>query len=136
MNIKVPTYINFPEYSDLNGVLCVYECEKEVPFVIKRVFTVTAMRGDPRGDHAHKKCTQLLVCVSGEIRVTCDDGTNVSKHLLKGMGKGILVPPGIWAKQEYLTDGAVLMVLCDRGYEDEDYIRTYEKFKKFVVNKE
>lgn len=135
MTINISKHINFPEYIDSNGALCVYECEKEVPFAIRRVFTVTAMTGDPRGDHAHKRCTQLLVCVSGEIRVTYDDGVTVAQHILKGMGKGLLLPPGIWAKQEYLTDGAVLMVLCDSGYEDEDYIRNYEEFKKFVVTR-
>ena len=131
---NTPSQINFPEYIDPNGALCVYESDKEVPFIVRRVFTVTAMTGDPRGDHAHKKCSQLLVCLSGEIKVTYDDGIKVASHLLKSMSKGLLLPPGIWAKEEYLTDGAVLMVLCDRGYENEDYIRNYEEFKKFVAN--
>lgn len=134
MTINTPSHINFPEYIDPNGALCVYECDKEVPFIVRRVFTVTAMTGDPRGDHAHKKCSQLLICLSGEIRVTCDDGNEITNHLLKSMSKGLLLPPGVWAKEEYLTDGAVLMVLCDRGYENEDYIRNYEEFKKFVAN--
>jgi hypothetical protein len=50
------------------------------------------------------------------------------------MNCGLLVPPGIWAKEEFLTDGAVLMVVCDRGYEEDDYIRDYEKFKAFVAS--
>ena len=66
--------------------------------------------------------------------MTYDDGIKVANHLLKSMSTGLLLPPGIWAKEEYLTDGAVLMVLCDRGYENEDYIRNYEEFKKFVAN--
>ena len=103
--------VSFPQYLDPNGALCVYQGDKDVPFTIRRVFTVTAMSGDPRGDHAHKKCTQLLVCVTGEIRVTCDDGHTVNNYLLKSMSSGLLVPPGVWAKEEYLTDGAVLMVL-------------------------
>jgi dTDP-4-dehydrorhamnose 3,5-epimerase-like enzyme len=132
-NMKTPTMVNFQQYVDSNGVLCVYESEKQVPFVIRRVFTVTAMTGDPRGDHAHKLCAQLLICVSGKIMVTCDNGFDVTNHVLGGMNCGLLVPAGIWAKQEYLTDGAVLMVLCDRGYEEEDYIRNYEDFKTFIA---
>ena len=132
-NMKTPVKIKFPQFLDNNGELCVYESEKAVPFAIQRVFTVTAMMGDPRGDHAHKQCLQILVCVSGKIRVTLDDGVNADSQILEGNSHGLLVPAGIWAKQEYLTDNAVLMVLCDCGYEEEDYIRDYEEFRKFIA---
>lgn len=125
------TSIHFPKHEEDNGSLCVYESRQQVPFDIRRVFSVSARRGDVRGEHAHKKCTQLLVCVFGKVRVTCDDGEVASEHLLDGMQTGVLVPPGIWSKQEYMTDGAVLMVLCDRGYESDDYIRDYINFKLF-----
>ncbi|OGQ54838.1 MAG: hypothetical protein A3J24_01210 [Deltaproteobacteria bacterium RIFCSPLOWO2_02_FULL_53_8] len=126
------TAIHFKKYEDPNGMLCVYEGGQHVPFDIRRVFTVSARAGDARGDHAHKQCTQLLVCVSGKIRVSCDDGSVVTQHLLDNMGAGLLVPSGIWAKEEYMTDGAVLMVLCDRSYEADDYIRDYNEFKIFA----
>lgn len=126
------TVIYFPKHLDPNGVLCVYESEQQVPFAIRRIFTVSAMGGDIRGDHAHRLCSQLLVCLSGQIRVVCDDGLAVTHHSLDSMNYGLLVPPGIWAREEYMTDGAVLMVLCDRNYEEDDYIRDYNNFKIFV----
>lgn len=128
--------VDFPEYKDSNGVLAVYQSGKEVPFAIQRVFTVTAKNGDTRGDHAHKQCSQLLVCVSGRIRVTCDNGLEKTQFLLDGLSDGLLVPPRIWAKEEYLNDDAVLMVLCDRDYEDDDYIRVYSDFIKLLGHKE
>jgi dTDP-4-dehydrorhamnose 3,5-epimerase-like enzyme len=126
------TAIHFKKFEDPNGVLVVYEGGQQVPFDMRRVFTVSARVGDTRGDHAHKQCTQLLICVSGKIRVSCNDGAVVTQHLLENMDAGLLVPPGIWAREEYITDGAVLMVLCDRGYEAEDYLRDYNDFKTFV----
>ena len=123
--------IHFPRYPDSNGILCVYESGQKVPFDIRRIFTVSAMRGDMRGEHAHKQCSQLLVCVSGQIRVVCDDGFFLTHHLLDSMNHGLLVPPGIWAQEEYMTDGAVLMVLCDRPYEPQDYILDYSDFKAY-----
>jgi dTDP-4-dehydrorhamnose 3,5-epimerase-like enzyme len=126
------TAVHFKKYEDTNGVLCVYEGGQQVSFDIRRVFTVSARAGDIRGDHAHKQCTQLMVCVSGKIRVSCDDGSEATWHVLDNMGAGLLVPPGIWAREEYMTDGAVLMVLCDRGYEAEDYIRDYNDYKTFI----
>ncbi|EMJ92094.1 WxcM-like domain protein [Leptospira alstonii serovar Sichuan str. 79601] len=50
------------------------------------------------------------------------------------MDGGLLIPPGIWSTQQYLDLGSVLLVLCDRGYEDEDYIRNYDEFLEWVKN--
>lgn len=130
------TTIRFDAFEAANGLLCVYESGKQVPFVVQRVFTIRAKAGQARGDHAHRRCTQLLVCISGRIRVSCDNGQAVKEYLLDHMASGLLVPPGVWAKQDYLDDDAVLMVLCDRGFEAEDYIRDYGDFKSFLGLKE
>lgn len=127
-NMKLATLVAFPKHIDPNGVLCVYESGKTVPFDIKRVFTVTARANDVRGDHAHKQCSQLLVCLAGAILVSCDNGVAVTDFTLDNMGMGLLIPPGIWATQQYIEDHSVLMVLCDRGYEKDDYIRVREDF--------
>lgn len=131
-----PVRVAFRRHEDPNGVLCVYESGEKVPFDIRRVFTVSARAGDVRGDHAHRKCTQLLVCVSGKIDVTCDDGSTETRFTLDNMGVGVLVPPGVWAREEYVADGSVLMVLCDRGYEADDYIRDYDEFKSIYASEE
>jgi dTDP-4-dehydrorhamnose 3,5-epimerase-like enzyme len=125
------TTVRFPNHGDATGHLTVYETGASVPFDIKRVFTVTSVAGRGGGNHAHKRCTQLLVCVHGKIRVACDNGTTKSEYLLDSSTQGLLLPPGLWATQEYLTEGATLMVLCDRGYEAEDYIRHYADFQAF-----
>ena len=127
-----PKPIKFPTHADGRGLLGVYEAGAAVPFEIKRVFTVSAMAGEARGHHAHKQCKQLMVCVAGKVRVKCDDGRAKSEFVLDGMSAGLLVEPGIWAMQEYLADDSVLMVLCDRGYEADDYIRSYDDFKTFI----
>ena len=75
------------------------------------------------------------MCVSGHIRVTCDNGSVVTEHYLDDASSGLLIPPGIWAKEDYVND-AVLMVLCDRIYEPEDYLRDYHDFKAFLASQE
>lgn len=122
--------IQFEVHSNSSGNLCVYETDDGVPFDIKRIFTVMAKKNEIRGNHAHKICQQLLVCVSGEIEVICDDGLNQRIYRLSEMGKGLLIPPGIWASEKYINEGSVLMVLCDQAYEKNDYIFNYEEFKK------
>lgn len=126
--------IRFPKIENSNGVLSVYQAGDHVPFDIRRIFTVSAGEGSIRGNHAHKACTQLLVCTHGKIRVTCDDGSTEEHCDLDDTGLGLLIPPGIWARQQYVTDDAVLMVLCDLGYEESDYLRDYDAFLRFVAS--
>ncbi len=130
--MSIASAIHFHKHEKEGGALCVYQGASLVPFDIKRVFTVSGEVGSIRGNHAHRRCTQLLVCVSGQIKVSCDDSAHTVDHVLSDMSQGLLVPPGIWAIQEYLTDAAVLMVLCDRGYEADDYIHDYQEFKNHI----
>lgn len=127
--------IDFKVFADANGQLSVYQSGVDVPFEIRRVFNVVSSRGEVRGNHAHKKCTQLLVCVSGMIDVTTDDGCRTKNYRLAEIGKGLLLRPMVWARQEYLSDGSVLMVLCDRPYEEEDYVRDHRDFLKLIGKK-
>ena len=131
--MAIPITVKFPRHEESNGVLYVYECGRHVPFEVRRVFSVTTRGGDVRGDHAHKRCAQLLVCMHGRIRVRWDNGIETAEQILEEMGAGLLIPPGVWSRQEYLVDGAVLMVLCDRLYEADDYLREYAAFKRFLA---
>ena len=127
--------INFCMHTSESGTLCVFETGDMVPFVIKRIFTVKGKTNEIRGNHAHKICQQLLVCVSGKIEVTCDDGARKDVYKLDEINKGLLIPAGIWASEKFLKKETVLMVLCDRNYEENDYIRNYEEYKNSITTK-
>ena len=53
---------------------------------------------------------------------------------LKNPTQGILIPPGIWAEQVYKEENSILMVLCDREYDEGDYIRDFNEFLLFTKN--
>ena len=110
------------------GVLRVFESDN-IPFAVKRVFSViNAKSGSKRGQHAHKICNQLLCCVSGEVKLICDDGGRQIETLLTPSSEAVLVPCGIWAEQGYMQDNSVIIVFCDQPYDEGDYIRDYQKF--------
>ncbi len=116
------------------GILRVFE-SKDIPFPLRRVFTVVnALGGSKRGEHAHKKCNQLLCCVSGKIKLVCDNGSYRVEKILTPNSSGILVQNGIWAEQEYLIDNSVLIVFCDQPYKENDYIRDYNEYLKWKKN--
>ena len=126
--------INLPKNIDDKGILVFCESMSYVPFEIRRVFFVKGNDKSQRGNHAHYQCSQFLICLSGEIRVVCDDGVNKSEHVLKSFSKGLLIEPMIWARQFYYGENAVLAVLCDRKYDENDYIRDYNVFRKIIVS--
>ena len=120
--------VELPRHERSDGELVVVEQGKSIAYPAVRTFSVTARKGAVRGRHAHRRCSQFFVCVHGAIEVECDDGTSSRKVTLDDTSKGLLVPPTIWATETYLTEGSVLLVLCDRPYEQDDYVREYEEF--------
>ena len=98
---------------------------------VDRLFTVTAGPDVIRGGHAHRHCHQALSVMNGQVEVRCFDGCSHRNFLLSRDSGMLVIPPGIWAEQCYLEAGSVLLVLCDRPYEPEDYIHNRDEFLKW-----
>jgi dTDP-4-dehydrorhamnose 3,5-epimerase-like enzyme len=126
--------IKLPQHVDANGdgLLVVTEAGEEVPFhQIQRMFTIVAPAGAKRGQHAHRLCSQFLLCVSGAVDVVCDDGRDRKTFSLDRPELALFVPPGLWLEIDARQNESVLIVLCDRLYEEHDYIRDYAAFLSF-----
>ena len=54
-----------------------------------------------------------------------------AKHSLNTPETALLVPPGLWVEISFKQNQSVLTVLCDRVYEEGDYIRDYAEFLSF-----
>ena len=128
--MKLVKLIELPYHEENNGDLVVVEKEI-IPFSIKRVFNVRQQKGDIRGKHAHRHCSQLLICTNGAVEVKCDDISTTEIYVLDKPNFGLFIPPGIWADQKYIENNTILTVLCDRPFEEADYLRNYEDFKLF-----
>lgn len=65
-----------PHFVDMRGALCVSEFERDLPFLPRRYFVVYNVPSQEiRGEHAHRRCHQFMVCVHGSVRVLADDGS-------------------------------------------------------------
>ena len=128
--MKLVKLIELPYVKENNGDLVVVEGEI-IPFSIKRVFNVRQQKGDIRGKHAHRHCSQLLICTNGAVEVKCDDSRTTKIYILDKPNLGLFIPPGIWADQKYIENNTILTVLCDRPFEEVDYLRNYEDFMLF-----
>jgi dTDP-4-dehydrorhamnose 3,5-epimerase-like enzyme len=123
--------IELPRHARHDGEVVVAEIAAQVPFRIERMFALAAPAGAKRGRHAHRRCSQFMICVSGAVDVVCEDGSSKNTFALDRRSQALLVPPGLWNTVEFRQSDSVLVVLCDRVYEADDYICDYAEFLSF-----
>ena len=115
--------------ADTRGSLTVGEVPTEVPFSPARYFAVFGVPSiELRGEHAHKRCQQFLICLHGSCRVLLDDGDRRCEVTLDRPDMGVFMPEMIWGTQYRYSPDAVLLVFASRPYEADDYLRTYDDF--------
>jgi len=129
MEIQV---IDIPKIKNSRGNIGVIELDT-IPFDIKRVYYLYDVPSSAkRGGHAHRNLQQLLVPLSGSFDVVLKDGTEEVTITLNKPDKGLLINNNIWRELENFSSGAVCMVLASQPYSEEDYIREYKEFLKYV----
>lgn len=127
--VKGVTLHTFPLIPDMRGSLTVCEFEKQIPFAPKRSFMVFDVPSrEVRGEHAHHRCHQFLICVRGSCAVLADDGENKIEVVLDAPNRGIYLPPMIWGVQYKYSPDALLIVFASDYYDASDYIRSYAEF--------
>lgn len=123
--------LEIDKHHNARGNISVVENGITVPFDVKRVYYLYDVPGgESRGGHAHKKLQQFIVAASGSFDVILDDGELKRTFTLNRPYQGLLVVPGIWREINNFSSGSVCLVLASTGYDEEDYIRDYEVFKK------
>lgn len=123
----------FQQHGDERGRLVALEEFKDIPFEIKRVYYMYETKeGVHRGFHAHKNLEQILICIHGSCDVLLDNGTEKKVISLERPYEGLYVPNNMWREMYNFSSDAVLMVLASEYYNEEDYIRDYDKFLEMV----
>ena len=118
-----------PMIRDLRGNLSARELGDGLPFQPKRYFVVVDVPNrEVRGEHAHRKCAQLLVCLRGSVACVVDDGSQHEEIALHSPEIALHVPPMVWTVQYKYSEDAMLLVLASEEYDPEDYIRDYDEF--------
>lgn len=127
--------IDLGKISFEQGNLTVLENGDEFPFAVKRIFYLFDIKGgESRGAHAHIECHQFLIAASGSFEVQLEDGKFKRQVFLNRPNIGLHIPPGIWASEMNFSSGAICLVLASHSYNEEDYIRDYEDYLKYLEN--
>lgn len=94
----------------------------ELPFEPKRIFYVTDVPTETwRGNHAHYKNRQLLICIKGRITVKLETKEETREFTLNE-NDFCFVDKMVWDSQKFLDENSTLLVICSEEYDSSDYI--------------
>ena len=123
-------------YKNSSGLLVPISLKKDIPFIPKRVFIIHGKKNSIRGDHAHHKCSQFLIPLSGTMVVEYENRKGKIKKILSLIKNNyLLLQPKTWCKITFDTNNSKLIVFCDREYEFSDYIEKYNEFVSMIKKK-
>lgn len=136
-NIDDCKIISLPRNHHANGNLTVVEGDSNpLPFDINRVYYLYDVpAGEERGGHSHRELQQFLVAINGAFDVVIDDGVKSKRITLNRPFMGLHIVPGIWRVLDNFTSGAVCLVMASHHYDENDYIRDYDKFLELTKDK-
>lgn len=126
-----PHIIDFAKLGESGiGYISVAQNDK-LPFEVKRVFwTYYTPESIVRGRHAHHQTEQILIAVTGRIVVNTESATGeVHTFILDSPNQAVYIPPDVWHTMQY-SHTAIQVALASTLYDEKDYIREYENFKK------
>jgi dTDP-4-dehydrorhamnose 3,5-epimerase-like enzyme len=121
--------ISFKTLGDERGSLIALEENYNTPFAIKRVYYIfDTKEGVRRGFHAHIDLKQIAICVKGSCTFVLDNGKNREEIVLDSPDSGLLIEGLVWREMYNFSPDCVLLVLASEHYDEDDYIRDYDKF--------
>ena len=126
--------LHLRQHARADGVLTVIPDDgpEGLGIPVRRVFTVTDVpAGGRRGDHAHRYCTQVVVCLRGQVSIRIDDGRDFTRVDLTSADQALSIPPGLWNQLTFAGPDTVIAVFCDQPYSEEDYMRDRSAYKAY-----
>lgn len=128
--------IELPRHGSEDGSIAVAENSSLLPFAIKRTFFIYDIPSDAvRGGHSHHTMEELIVAASGSFMVKLYDGVEWKFVTLNRPYQALYVPAGIWRSLEDFSTGSVCLSFCPDKFDEADYVRDIDLFKKLTGGK-
>jgi hypothetical protein len=131
--MKEPYIIEFEKIGDPEvGFISVAENQKDLPFDVKRIYWVyETPKAVERGNHAHLQGEQVLVLVNGSAKIHLTNSQEKEYVFsLSNRSTGLFIPALYWRRLE-LSKDAIVLCIASKGYDENDYIRDYQKFLSY-----
>lgn len=125
--------IDLKSFGDERGKLISFQENINCPFDVKRIFYIFDTKGEvARGCHANRNSEFLFVLISGSCKIKVDDGQEVVDITLKEPNKALYIDKMIWKEMYDFSYNAILLVLTNTRYDENEYIRDYKEFCKIM----
>jgi oxalate decarboxylase/phosphoglucose isomerase-like protein (cupin superfamily) len=129
-----PRIIELPKIHDPRGNLTFLEYPNQLPFSIARTYWIYDVPGgEIRGSHAFKEQQEFIIALSGSFDVVVHDGNKEMKFSLNRSYYGLYIPKMYWRRMENFSTNTLALIVSDRNYEENDYLRSFDDFK-IIVN--
>ncbi|AZA81734.1 hypothetical protein C1637_03920 [Chryseobacterium lactis] len=126
----IPKIIQLPKIYDKRGNLSFFEHPNQLPFKIKRTYWLYDVPGgEQRGSHAFKEQQEFIIALSGSFDVIIHDGQEEKSFSLNRSYYGLYIPKMYWRRLENFSTNSLALIVSDRLYDENDYIRDFEEFK-------
>ena len=133
---KTCSLIDLTVHGDKRGSLIALEQGIGLPFAIERVYYIYGTTKDTaRGFHAHHQLQQLAICVAGSCTMIVDDGVQRVSVPLNRPDRCLHIGSPVWREMTDFSADCVLLVLASAPYENADYIRDYDEFRRVVIQR-
>jgi hypothetical protein len=123
--------ISLTSYGSVSSDSCIIVAEesKDIPFTVKRVYWIcSGNEASEHGDHAHLNPEQVLVAVSGTVKVEVTDRNGLKgQFLLDSPCKGLFIPPKHWLLVR-MDAQSTLLCLSSHSYAEQETINDLNEF--------
>lgn len=126
-----PEILPLPKILDPRGNLTFLENGAQVPFDIRRAYWIYDVPGgEERHGHAFRRASEMIVALSGSFDVVVDNGNGEERFHLGRSFYGLHVPAMTWRRIDNFSTNSVALVLSSTSYDESDYIRDKELWKR------
>lgn len=136
MDLTAVQITALPRIEDCRGNLSFIEGRRHIPFEIVRSYCIYDVPGGQfRSGHAYRTQQEFIVALSGSFDVVFTDGEQERTITLNRSYNGIYVPPMLWRQLTNFSTNSVALVLASIPFDESDYIRDFEEYKKMKYEK-
>ena len=128
--------IKLTKILDKRGNLSFFESPNQIPFEIKRTYWIYDVPGgEVRGSHAFREQQEFIIALSGSFDIVLNDGLKEEKFSLNRSYYGLLIPKMYWRRLENFSTNSLALIISDKSYNENDYVRNFEEFKTLTNEK-
>ncbi|MEI6348844.1 MAG: FdtA/QdtA family cupin domain-containing protein [Bacteroidota bacterium] len=129
--------IDLQKIEDPRGNLTFVEQLTHIPFEIKRAYWIYDVPGgQSRGGHAFVNQKEFIIALSGSFDVIINDGKQEQRFHMNRSYFGLYIPNGLWRSMDNFSTNSVVLVLSSTTFNENDYIRDFNKYQKQIKHEQ